>query len=218
MDVVNVNNPSVKWQVDRVKRTTPFTDQSAAVFCTSSTDSNNSSDSDDSSHSDHSTTPLVCRSKKQNEHSNPFPPLRTATTPDPSETVAVIKKRTVPASPTNQILSNEVTNPPVVHRVVVEHVIKNQPTSKWMRTLSGKVPKPPGEADYETWSLHAELMFNDESLSVDVQRRKILESLLPPASDVVRQLGTSAHPRHYVQLLDSAYGLIEDGDEVLARF
>lgn len=87
-----------------------------------------------------------------------------------------------------------------------------------MRTFSGKIPKPPGEADYETWSLHAELMFNDDSLSVDVQRRKVLESLLPPASDVVRQLGTSAHPRHYVQLLDSAYGLVEDGEEVFARF
>lgn len=26
MDVMNVNNPSVKWQVNRVKTTTPFTD------------------------------------------------------------------------------------------------------------------------------------------------------------------------------------------------
>ncbi|KAE8280154.1 Paraneoplastic antigen Ma1-like protein [Larimichthys crocea] len=56
------------------------------------------------------------------------------------------------------------------------------------------------------------------SKHVDMQRRKILESLLPPASDVVRQLGTSAHPRQYVQLLDSAYGLVEDGEEVFARF
>ena len=55
-------------------------------------------------------------------------------------------------------------------------------------------------------------------MTVDVQWRKILESLLPPTSDVVRQLGTSAHPRHYVQLLNSAYGLVENGEEVFARF
>lgn len=225
MDVVNVNNPSVKWRVNHVKRTTPFTDQAAAVSCTSPTDSSSSNDSDDSAPSDHSTTPLVRRSKKQYEHSNPLPPFQTAstptkldTTPNLSETVTVTKNPTVPASPNSQILSNEAINPPEVQRVVVEHVIKNQPTSKWMRTFSGKVPKPPGEADYETWSLHAELMFNDESLSVDVQRRKILESLLPPASDVVRQLGTSAHPTQYMQLLNSAYGLVEDGEEVFARF
>ena len=204
--------------MDDKQTTTPFTDQSAAVLCTSSTDSSDSSDSDDGVDSDHSTTPLVRRSKKQYEHSSPLLPAKHATTPNPSEPVAVKKKYTVPVSPKNPTLSNEITNPPEVQRVVVEHVIKNQPSSKWMRTFSGKVPKPPGEADYETWSLHAELMFNDDSLSVDAQRRKILESLLPPASDVVRQLGTSAHPRQYVQLLDSAYGLVEDGEEAFARF
>lgn len=218
MEVVNVTNPSVKWQVDRVKTTTQFTKQTAAVLCTSSTDSNDSSDSDGSARSDNSTAPLVRRSKKQYEHNKPLPPLKPATTPKPSKPGAVKKRYTVPASPTNPTLSNEVTNPPEVQRVVVEHVIKNQPTSKWMRTFSGKVPKPPGEADYETWSLQVELMFDDDSFPVDVQRRKILESLLPPASDVVRQLGTSAHPRHYVQLLNSAYGLVEDGEEVFARF
>lgn len=57
-----------------------------------------------------------------------------------------------------------------------------------------------------------------DSLPVDIQRRKILESLLPPASDVVKQLGSTAPPTHYVKLLDSAYGLVEDGDEIFARF
>ncbi|KAF7641988.1 hypothetical protein LDENG_00266750 [Lucifuga dentata] len=114
------------------------------------------------------------------------------------------------------------TNPPEVQHIVVEHVIKNdsitsQNQSKWLHSFSGKVPKPPGEADYETWCLHVELMFNDGS-SVELQRRKILESLLPPASDAIKQLGYSAHPRDYVKLLDSAYGLVEDGEEIFARF
>lgn len=88
----------------------------------------------------------------------------------------------------------------------------SQNQSKWLRSFSGRVPKPPGEADYDTWCLHVDLMFQDGS-SVNVQRRKILESLLPPASDVVKQLGSSSHPRDYVKLLDSAYGLVEDGEE-----
>lgn len=95
--------------------------------------------------------------------------------------------------------------------------VTSQSQSKWLRPFSGRAPKPPGEVDYETWCLHVELMFNDGS-SVDVQRRKILESLLPPASDVVKQLGYSAHPREYVKLLDSAYGLVEDGEEIFAGF
>lgn len=186
MEVVSVTNPSVKWQVNHVRTTT------------SSTDSSGSSDSADETSSDDGST---------SQQDQPLPPLATAMTPKPSKPGAVRKKNTVHAS---------LTNPPEVQRVVVEHVIKSQSSnSKWMRTFSGKIPKPPGEADYETRSLHVELMFNDDRLSVDVQRRKILESLLPPASDVVRQLGTSAHPRHYVQLLDSAYGLVEDGEEVL---
>lgn len=219
MEVVNVNNPSVRWQVDHVPTHTSSADQAAAVLPAPLTDSSDSSDSDNGSHSDHSTTPLVRRSKRNHEHGKPLPPFATTMTPKPNDSDAVKKKHTVHSSPTSLILSDEVTSPPEIQRVVVEHVIKNQPSnSKWMRTFSGKIPKPPGEADYETWSLHAELMFNDDSLSVDAQRRRILESLLPPASDVVRQLGTSAHPRQYMQLLESAYGLVEDGEEVFARF
>lgn len=89
--------------------------------------------------------------------------------------------------------------------------------SKWLKSFSGRIPRPAGEADFETWCLHVQLMFQDH-LPTDVQRGKILESLLPPASDVVKQLGLSASPQEYVDLLDSAYGLVEDGDEIFAKF
>lgn len=109
-----------------------------------------------------------------------------------------------------------------MQRLVVEHVIRNdasasQNQSKWLRSFSGRVPKPPDEADYGTWYLHVDLMFQDCS-SIDIQRRKILENILPPASDVVKQLGSSAHPRDYMKLLDSAFGLVEDGEEIFAKF
>lgn len=59
MEVVNVTNPSVKWQVDHVPTLTSSANQSTAVLCVSSTDSSDNSDSDTGAHSDDSTTPLV---------------------------------------------------------------------------------------------------------------------------------------------------------------
>lgn len=53
---------------------------------------------------------------------------------------------------------------------------------------------------------------------VDVQWCKILESLLPPASDLIRQIDPDAAPCDYVKLLDSAYGYVDDGEEIFARF
>lgn len=133
------------------------------------------------------------------------------------------QKARKPRQVTPEPLSTDMLNPPDIQRVVVEHVIRNESLpaqsygSKWLRTFSGKTPKPPGEVDFETWCLHVELMFQDH-LPVDAQRRKILESLLPPAATVVKQLGPSAHPEQYVTLLESAYGFIEDGEEIFAKF
>lgn len=57
----------------------------------------------------------------------------------------------------------------------------------WLRPFSGRMPKPSGENDFETWRLHVDLMFQDGA-PVDVQHKISLESLLPPTFDVVRQL------------------------------
>ncbi|XP_048059445.1 paraneoplastic antigen Ma1 homolog [Megalobrama amblycephala] len=127
-------------------------------------------------------------------------------------------------APINEVASaNDLFNPPDVQKIIVEHVIKsdnsistNQGTKR-LRPFSGKLPKPPNEVDFQTWSLHVELMIQDK-IPVDMQRRTILESLLPPASDLIRQLGPHADPCDYVKLIDSAYGLVEDGDEIFARF
>lgn len=79
------------------------------------------------------------------------------------------------------------------------------------------MPKPPGEVDFETWCLHFKLMFQD-GLPTDMQRKMILESLLSPASDILKQLGSHSPPRDYVILLQSAYGLVDDGEEIFATF
>ena len=48
--------------------------------------------------------------------------------------------------------------------------------------------------------------------------RKILESLLPPAADMIKHLSPDTLPDIYLQQLDSAYGTVQDGDELFAKF
>lgn len=65
-----------------------------------------------------------------------------------------------------------------------------------------------------------ELILKDPALS-DLQcSRKILDSLVPPATNVVKPLGPQALPTAYLELLDSAFGIVEDGDgdELFAVF
>lgn len=45
-----------------------------------------------------------------------------------------------------------------------------------------------------------------------------MESLLSPATDIVKSLGPHASPRAYINMLDSAYGAIKDGDELFSKF
>lgn len=206
--IQNITEPTVTWYINSVE----------ALMLTAH-DSSDSSNQDDSSDADsvHSSTPLITRCRK-----TPTPTKSYLETPKQTKNKPCAVAKQSDVAPASEELDENTLNPPEVRRIVVEHVIKNnasqsQNQSKWLRSFSGKVPKPPGEADFETWLLHVELMFHDQT-SIEVQRRKILESLLPPASDVVRQLGTSAHPRDYTRLLESAYGIVEDGEEIFAKF
>ncbi len=115
-------------------------------------------------------------------------------------------------------------NPPEVQRVVVEHIVKSEDAASnlhaplKLRYFSGKSPRPGNEVDYDMWHNSVELMLQDPSFSDLTRSRKILDSLLPPAADIVRALGPHATPRAYIDLLDSAFGTVEDGDELFARF
>lgn len=126
--------------------------------------------------------------------------------------------------PSLSSLSPSDINPPDVQRYVVEHIVKSEDhsmhllTSQKLRAFSGKVPRPVHESDFETWRASVDLIMKDPAIS-DLQRsRKILESLLPPAADMVKHLGTDILPDVYLQQLDSAYGTVQDGDELYAKF
>lgn len=115
-------------------------------------------------------------------------------------------------------------NPPGVQKVVVEHLVRtsdlampgNSPLR--LRAFSGRTPHPPNEVDYETWRTSAELLFQDPTVSDFHRVRRICESLLSPAADIVKSVGPVASPSTYIQLLDSAFAPIEDGDELFAKF
>uniref|UniRef100_A0A3Q1ETV5 Paraneoplastic antigen Ma-like C-terminal domain-containing protein n=1 Tax=Acanthochromis polyacanthus TaxID=80966 RepID=A0A3Q1ETV5_9TELE len=111
--------------------------------------------------------------------------------------------------------------PPEVQRYVVEHVVRSGDgahSSHRFRTFSGKVPRPAHETDYDTWRSGVELVLRDPAIS-DLQRTRLIrDSLLPPAADIVKHLSPDTLPGVYLQQLESAYGTVQDGDELYAKF
>lgn len=134
-----------------------------------------------------------------------------------------------PSNPTVNIgqrvsLSGHDLNPPEIQRVVVEHIVRKEDMSIQslspirLRTFSGRLPKPTNEADYDSWRSHIELLRADPSLSPLHITRRMLDSLLPPAADLVKGLGPNAFPTALLRVLDSAYGAVQDGEELFAQF
>lgn len=133
-----------------------------------------------------------------------------------------------PASATTSPESPSLTvgdlNPPAVQKIVVEHLVRtsdfaisgNSPLR--LRAFSGRTPHPPNEIDYENWRASVELLFQDPTVSDFHRVRRICESLLSPAADIVKSLSLTASPSAYIQLLDSAFAPIEDGDELFVKF
>ncbi|XP_026160653.1 paraneoplastic antigen Ma1 homolog [Mastacembelus armatus] len=111
-------------------------------------------------------------------------------------------------------------NPPEVQKVVVEHLIRTSDlnSSIRLRSFSGKSPKPNNEMDYETRRSHIELLLVDHNLPSVLVTRRILESLLSPAADVVKGLGPDTLPEVYLRVLDSAFATVQDGEELFAKF
>lgn len=123
-----------------------------------------------------------------------------------------------------QYLPSEHLSTPEIQKVVVEHVIKNSDLplhyhgNTRLRPFSGKIPCPSSESDYDTWRSNVEFFLADPAMSATHTTRKIVESLSSPAATIVKHLGPNASPHEYLALLDSAYGIIDDGDELFAKF
>lgn len=128
------------------------------------------------------------------------------------------KEKTQPALKLSDV------NPPDIQKVIVEHIVRNEDsalqvhTSLRLRSFSGRFPRPNNEADYETWRSNVELLLKDTTQSDLYKSRKLLESLLSPAIDIVKHLTPESPLNVYIEILDSAYGTIEDGDDLFAKY
>lgn len=115
-------------------------------------------------------------------------------------------------------------HPPGVQRVVMEHIVRtSDPVSPHnapfrLKAFSGRSPRPSNEPDFDTWRASVDYLLNDPSLSESHKTRKIIDSLLPPASDIIKHVNPLAPSSECLKLLESVYGSVEDGDELLAKF
>ncbi|KAK7910387.1 hypothetical protein WMY93_015071 [Mugilogobius chulae] len=107
-----------------------------------------------------------------------------------------------------------------VQRYVVEHIVKSDDmrSSHRLRTFSGRVPRPQHEVDFDTWRAGVDLILRDAAISEFQRSRYILDSLLPPAADVVKHLSSDLPAEIYIQHLESAYGTVQDGEELYVKF
>lgn len=132
----------------------------------------------------------------------------------------------IPSSTNRAPLSPEHLSTPEVQRVIVEHIVKSTdmshsqtfPSASKLRFFSGKTPCPNMEVDYDTWRSHVEFYLADSTVPERQIVRKIIESLLPPAANIVKHLGPLSSPKDFLSLLDSAYGTVDDADEMFAKF
>lgn len=125
---------------------------------------------------------------------------------------------------TQPALKLSVVNPPDIQKVIVEHIVRNEDstlqvhTSLRFRPFSGRVPRPNNEVYYETWRSNVELLLKDTTQSDLYKSRKLLESLLSPAIDIVKHLTPESPLNVYLEILDSAFGTVEDGDDLFAKY
>lgn len=126
--------------------------------------------------------------------------------------------------PMSAALPMDVLSPPSVQRVVVEHVVRTTDAVSFqyvpvhLRSFSLKSPDPLTNLITILGGRVLTSCWMTPSISDLSRTRKILDSLLPPATDVVKHIGPQASPAVYLDLLESVYVSVEYGDELLARF
>ncbi len=176
----------------------------------------------------------------ENESSRPEPEMEqpeynsgmhTRELENPAKESTLAKSAYQPRSPDASVaetmslnIPTSALNPPGIQRVVMEHVVRTSDSTSSslvsfrLKAFSGRIPRPSHEPDFDTWRATVDFLLNDQSLSDLHKTGKILDSLLPPASDVVKHIGPYALPLECLKLLESVYGSVEDGDELFAKF
>ncbi|XP_073457198.1 paraneoplastic antigen Ma2-like [Aquarana catesbeiana] len=87
--------------------------------------------------------------------------------------------------------------------------------------FSGRIPRSEGEEDFESWVDQATQALEDWNVPGHLARRRISESLLSPAADVIRSLRRGkpdCGARDYLTALHAVYEKIENVPDLMHRF
>ena len=115
-------------------------------------------------------------------------------------------------------IGSEASGPAVStqQRVIVQ--MPSRPPPRRLRLFSGKAVVPSGEVDFETWRLSVEQLLSDTSLTEEVKKLTMLESLSRPAIDVIRSISSTSTAQQCMEMLTNMYGQVQDGHDLLVDF
>lgn len=92
---------------------------------------------------------------------------------------------------------------------------------KKLRVFSGSDPPKPGEETFESWLFHTTQMMKAWQVPDAEKRRRLLESLRSPASDVIRALkinNPSIEVPECLRALEQIFGLIQNPREMQVKY
>ena len=89
---------------------------------------------------------------------------------------------------------------------------------KRLKTFSGRKNPASNELDFETWEFELNELDEETLLDNRCKRRIVLGSLIPPASNLARSIGTNSDIDSILKVLKSAYGKVTTGHELLMKF
>ncbi len=149
-------------------------------------------------------TEILTHPPKNNEPKNPAKEAMGAASPHCSRDLDDSTTETVSLK-----LPMTAAHPPGIQRVVMEHVVRTNDSLSphnapfRLRAFSGRSPRPSNETDFDTWRASVYYLLNDPSLPESHKMRKILDSLLPPASDIIKHVNPTAPSSKCLKLLES---------------
>ncbi|XP_033112548.1 paraneoplastic antigen Ma2-like, partial [Anneissia japonica] len=106
--------------------------------------------------------------------------------------------------------------------VVIKHLVDNTPTRqagvRRLRQFSGRVPIPTNEIDFETWSQLVQQLIRDSSLSEADKKSILIQSLFPPALNILNKVAAESRATECHDVLNQVYGLVVDADDLYTLF
>ena len=115
-----------------------------------------------------------------------------------------------------------------IKKVVVEHVIQEKQSSpkaafasvyrRKLRLFSGTKPTPSGEVNFATWKIPAKLLAYDDDMDERDKKRSIMDSLLIPALNMVKNVPRAATAGDIYEMLVKVYGPTRSSDDMMYDF